>query len=146
MRSIDSVKKASRKKTRAKPSKESTALDKKTTRKQKKSLTTPPEAAQAKRLMLWILVGGTMVIVIVGWLFFLRGQISGNLNKGGGFQEISKGFKNIFQSIDSGLEKIREITPLESELTSEEDLKEEKIRALEKKAFPQFENSNTNNK
>lgn len=107
-----------------------------------KSTTPFKEVGQARRLTLWILVGGAMVIVIVGWLFFLRFQISDNLTKGGGFKEISNGFKNIFQSIDAGIEKIRGINP--SELTNSEQLKEAEIKALQKKAFPQFENKNSN--
>ncbi|PIY96652.1 MAG: hypothetical protein COY66_03575 [Candidatus Kerfeldbacteria bacterium CG_4_10_14_0_8_um_filter_42_10] len=106
------------------------------------------EQDQAKRSLLWILVSGTMVLVIVGWVFFLRIQIPSDLKKGGGFSEISGTIGDMFKTIGEGIDKFG--STLNAKLKSdnseseEQSLKEAQIRELEKKVFPQFENKNIN--
>jgi hypothetical protein len=98
-------------------------------------------------------VGGVMIIVIVGWVFFLRAQVTNDLGKGGGFQEISDRFGDMFDKVGEGVDNIgdtlsNKLETVDTESSEEiETEKEKQIRELEEKVFPQFENinSNTNN-
>jgi len=150
MKSLDSAKKTARKKIVKKSSDKSIRdSNLKSQKSEKKYPSSFSEQEQTKRSMLWLLVGGMMVIVVVGWVFFLRIQIASNLNKGGGFSEISGTISKIFNSIGEGMDNFS--STLSSKLESlnseseEQSLEEAQIRELEKKAFPQFENENNKN-
>lgn len=143
MKSIDSVKKS-----KEKPYNRSDALNKSNSQKRSKGHSHLSEQEKAKQSLLWFLVGGTMVIVIIGWVFFLRLQVAENLKKGGGMQKISEEFENIVDTVGERISKIgdavsEKLETLNTEANGETE-KDKQIKELEEKVFPQFNNSNTN--
>ena len=145
MKSLDAVKRAPAKKDKRKSPKKK-GFSRKKNKKKKSKISSIPK--QAKHTLMWVLVSSFMVIIIVGWVLFLQYSLADDFNKrGGGFDEISEGFKNIFNVLDNDLDNIQdvyeELKELQLELIDGEKVDEE-VLELREKVFPQFENVNTN--
>lgn len=151
MKSLDLAKKPQVKRNKVSPQKD-ISLPK---RPPKKSFISIIENRQKKKLMLWILVSGTMIVVIIGWLIFLPRRFSNNQAKEGeSFQEIIQEFGKIFKTIDktleTGVKKLRSSFPSVTNVSNMNEegfkqyLEQLRIRELEKETFPQFENINLN--
>ncbi|MBU0613472.1 hypothetical protein KKB10_05690 [Patescibacteria group bacterium] len=145
MKSLDSAKKAPIKRSKHRSSRKKNVSRSKN---KKKKLETFPVAQQAKRTLMWGLVSGFMVIIVVGWVFFLRFSLEDDLSKrGGGLDEISKGFNRIFNVVDTGVDDVKdaysELQELQLKLIEEEEVSEE-VLELRGKVFPEFENANSN--
>jgi hypothetical protein len=144
MKSLDAVKRAPEKKNKRKSSKKRNISRSKSKKRKSK---TSSATKQVKQTLMWVLVSGFMIIIVVGWVFFLRYSLEDDLNKrGGGLDEITKGFNRLFNVVDRELDDIQdaysEIQELQEELTKEEV--SEEVLELRDKVFPEFGNINTN--
>lgn len=145
MKSLDAAKKAPVKKNKRKSSGKRNISQSK--RKKNKSKTSPV-VEQARRTLMWGLVTAFMIVIVVGWVFFLRFSLEDDLSRrGGGLDEISGGFNRLFRVLDTGLDDVQdaysELQELQLELIEEEEVSEE-VLELRDKVFPEFENINTN--
>ncbi|MFA6525749.1 MAG: hypothetical protein WCT33_05850 [Patescibacteria group bacterium] len=145
MKSIDAVKKAPVKSGKKKSSKKKNILRSAVKEKIAKS---SPVSKEAKHSLMWIMVSCFMVVVVVGWVFFLRSSLADDLSKrGGGFDEIANGFSRLFHTIDKKFEGVQDaysnLQKAQMNLIEEDEVTEE-VQALREKVFPQFENINTN--
>ncbi|MFA6272628.1 MAG: hypothetical protein WC693_06045 [Patescibacteria group bacterium] len=145
MKSIDAVKKAPVKAGKKKSSKKKNVFQSAVDKKKVKG---SPVGKEAKHSLMWIMVSCFMVVVVVGWVFFLRSSLTDDLSKrGGGFDEIAKGFSRLFHTVDRKFEGVQDafvnLQKVQENLI-EEDGTADEVQALREKVFPQFENINTN--
>lgn len=89
---------------------------------------------QPNKSLMWLIVGILISLIFLGWFFLLtQGLLSPNSNSKG-WDRIKENFQSLIKTFKGGLDKSTE----EDENLSPE---EKKIRELEKKVFPQFENT-----
>jgi hypothetical protein len=145
MKSIDAVKKIPAKNSNRRTVKKLKPSKLAKTDRPKKNISLKRET---KASLMWLSVGCFMVLVVMGWVFFLRSTLANDLNtRGGGFEEIAKGFNRLFHTIDRKFEGVQNaFTNLQKAQMNliEEDGAESEIQELREKVFPQFENINTN--
>ncbi|MFA6392350.1 MAG: hypothetical protein WCW66_06455 [Patescibacteria group bacterium] len=145
MKSLDAAKKAPVEKRKGKTPRKRSAtrlIEKKQIAK------TSTENEKAKHLRMWVLVICFMVVVVVGWVYFLRYSLEDDLSKrGGGLDEITKGFNRLFHVVDNQFDDVQDAySDLQNfqEQLNEADIVTEEVQGLREKVFPQFENINTN--
>lgn len=145
-KSVDAVKKISAKKTGKKSVRKRKQIGIKAS--SKVLVKKPSVQGQEKKSLMWLVVACFMVLVVVGWVYFLRISLADDLNKrGGGFEEIANGFNRLFYTIDKKLDGVQnaftDLQKAQMGLTDDNQA-DDQIQELREKVFPQFENINTN--
>ena len=82
---------------------------------------------------MWLLVGVTTVIIIVGWvLLFQSGQLT-KAGGGGAFSILGQKLNNLWQTIKTDVLKLKS-----AQKTTVPATDDERIKQLEQQVFPQF--------
>jgi len=89
---------------------------------------------QGKKSLMWIIIGLIISLIFFGWLFlFKQGLLTTNTNTKG-WDRVKESFQNLLNVVKTGLHLS---TGENKTLTTDE----KKIKELENKVFPQFENT-----
>lgn len=89
---------------------------------------------RGKKNLMWLIVGVLISLIFLGWFFlFSRGLFSPN-SKTKGWDTIKEGFNDLLNIFKSGPD-------ISTDKNANLSQEEKRIKELEKKVFPQFENT-----
>lgn len=91
----------------------------------------PPEAK--KKQTMWLLVGVTTVIIIVGWVLLFQGGQLTKTGGGGAFGILGQKLTNLWETIKTDVLKLKS-----AQKTTVPATDDERIKQLEQQVFPQF--------
>lgn len=86
-----------------------------------------------KRGLLWLMVGLVAIIIFIAWIFIFQQTATNNSNTPDGLAKIKNSISELWDTIKTDILKIKK-----SALNENTNINAERIRELEDKVFPQF--------
>ncbi len=93
-----------------------------------------PSDQQHRYRLMWLLVGATLLVIIIGWAVLIPQTFSGGTSKSTYLEKVGDNLGNLWDSFKKDVLRLKDTTTNQSTSTEEE-----RIQQLEEKVFPQFE-------